>query len=162
MKDYLIQLTEYNVWANRKMEGFVIAAGEANSILPQQSSFPTIRETVIHIWDAQSIWLDRLHNIEITDWPGKTFSGTTAEAVAALVANSTTWVDFVHSLDVAVLGKSVWYKNIKGDEFSNTYVQIIAHVMNHGTYHRGKLVTMLRGTGFTSLASTDLIGFLRE
>ena len=34
--------------------------------------------------------------------------------------------------------------------------------MNHGTYHRGQLITMLRQTGVTNLPATDLIVYYRE
>ena len=44
----------------------------------------------------------------------------------------------------------------------NEYTQYnVCDVMNHSTYHRGQLVTLLRGAGFTALSTTDLISFYR-
>ena len=40
--------------------------------------------------------------------------------------------------------------------------QVFAHVVNHGTYHRGQLVTMLRQVGFSNVGSTDLLGIYRR
>lgn len=162
MKEHLLSLANYNSWANRKIDGFIRSAGEERSALEQKSSFPTIRETLIHIWDAQSIWLDRLHGLPVTSWPGKSFQGSSSEAASSLVQNSDVWIDLVHTLDESTLKTKVYYTNITGDEFSNTWSQIISHVMNHGTYHRGQLVTMLRGAGLTALSSTDLITYYRE
>ena len=54
-----------------------------------------------------------------------------------------------------------------GKPYSNTVEEIIYHVVNHGTFHRGQIVTMLRANGVTKLAdteelsSTDLITYLR-
>jgi uncharacterized damage-inducible protein DinB len=54
------------------------------------------------------------------------------------------------------------YTNIKGAPFSNKIMHIIAHVMNHSSYHRGQIITMLRGAGYTNPGSTDLIVYFRE
>ena len=54
-----------------------------------------------------------------------------------------------------------------GKAYSNTVEEIIYHVVNHGTFHRGQIVTMLRSNGIDKLAgseelsSTDLISYLR-
>jgi len=162
MKEHLVSLAAYNLWANKKIENFVRTVSEENGNLVQKSSFPTIKETIIHIWNAQAIWLDRLHNISVLTIPGKDFMGTTLGAAAMLVENSNIWMKMVDSLDENKIHESVDYKNLNGDEFINTWAQIITHVMNHGTYHRGQLVTMLRGTGLTDLSSTDLTNFYRE
>jgi uncharacterized damage-inducible protein DinB len=43
-----------------------------------------------------------------------------------------------------------------GGEGQMEFQQTFSHVVNHSTYHRGQLVTLLRQTGFTQLSSTDL------
>ncbi len=50
---------------------------------------------------------------------------------------------------------------IDGTAYFNSVEEIIMHVMNHGTYHRGQLITMLRMVGFTAVESTDFIRYLR-
>ena len=64
-------------------------------------------------------------------------------------------------IDDGGLTESVSYQNIRGQDFNNTVGQIIAHVMNHGTFHRGQIITMLRGAGYKDLKQTDLIAFFR-
>jgi uncharacterized damage-inducible protein DinB len=39
---------------------------------------------------------------------------------------------------------------------------MIVHVVNHGSYHRGQVATMLRQLGATPAQSTDMIAFFRE
>jgi uncharacterized damage-inducible protein DinB len=39
---------------------------------------------------------------------------------------------------------------------------LFAHVVNHATYHRGQLVTMLRQVGFTDVSATDFLGFYKK
>ena len=53
------------------------------------------------------------------------------------------------------------FKRLNGDAYSMPYYQMLAHVFNHSTYHRGQIVTMLRQVGFTDVGSTDMLGFFR-
>jgi uncharacterized damage-inducible protein DinB len=162
LKEYLAALTSYNTWANSGILKFVSAAGEERSSIVQQSSFPTIRKTVLHMLDAQHIWYSRLNGISPADWPGKNFTDTTMNACEKLVESSCDFQVYANNLTPADLDKVITYHSIKGEPFQNTITQIIAHVMNHGTFHRGQLITMLRESGHTDLASTDMITWFRE
>jgi uncharacterized damage-inducible protein DinB len=51
---------------------------------------------------------------------------------------------------------------MKGIEFKSAVDEILFHVVNHGTFHRGQMITMLRELGYTSFPSQDLIAFTRE
>jgi uncharacterized damage-inducible protein DinB len=53
------------------------------------------------------------------------------------------------------------YKSMTGEEFSNPLWQILHHYTNHGSYHRGQVVTMLRQLG-AKPASTNMIELYRE
>ena len=54
------------------------------------------------------------------------------------------------------------YKDTRGNSHTNTHWEMIMHCMNHSTYHRGQIVTILREGGVTTIPSTDLIAYLRE
>jgi uncharacterized damage-inducible protein DinB len=161
LKKHLIRLGEYNVWANGKICDFVLAAGEEAADMIQQSSFSTIRKTLYHIRDAETIWLQRLKGSSPADWPGKNFNGSLEEGCNMLLNNSVFLVEFIKALPPTHFTEIFKYTNLKGIEFRNTGEEIIAHVLNHSTYHRGQLVTMLRGAGFAGLESTDLTTFYR-
>jgi uncharacterized damage-inducible protein DinB len=51
------------------------------------------------------------------------------------------------------------YKNLKGDAFAKPVWEILLHVVNHGTYHRGQIAAMLRQLGHVP-PSTDFIYFV--
>jgi uncharacterized damage-inducible protein DinB len=158
---YLQELCRYNVWANEKFSVFIIEAGEEKCLMIQESSFQTIRDTLVHIWDAQHIWLERLQGRSPDAWPGMNFTGTTQQIAAELVKSSAKWELFVGGIEPGQVNSVVVYKNIRGQEFTSTVGQIVAHVMNHGTFHRGQIVTMLRVAGYKELKQTDLIAFFR-
>ena len=152
---------QYNAWANEKAAAFLATVDETVLDTEMKSSFPSIRKTITHIWDAQQIWLTRLQGESLTKWPSESFNGTTKELLDAFVENSHALVKFIATKDQAYLNSNVVYKNLKGTEFSTTADEILFHVVNHGTFHRGQILTMLRELGFTTFESQDLITFLR-
>ncbi len=162
MKKYFLSLVSYNAWANQKLAAIISDTGEDAVQQLQKSSFSTIRETAFHIWDAEGIWLKRLKGASLNEWPSKNFTGTTKEGLQLLVDGSRDYLDYLEALDEKEFSSVINYTNIKGVAFQNTIEEILAHVMNHSTFHRGQLVTMLRGAGCTNLKSTDMITFYRE
>ncbi|MEP7170437.1 MAG: DinB family protein [Bacteroidota bacterium] len=161
IKDSLVSLTKYNLWANTKLLHFIIEVGEEKADIIQNSSFLSIRETLYHIWGAETIWLNRLVSKPFTGWPGTNFKGTLKEAGELFLKISKDFVAFTEGKSEAEFNAIINYKNIEGKEFSNTISQIIIHCMNHSTFHRGQIITMLRNAGFTNLSSTDYITFCR-
>lgn len=162
MIQHLRQLCAYNRWANDRMAGYLREAGEAVADEHQDSSFPTIRKTLYHIWDAQVIWYKRLTGEPISSWPSHHFNGTLNDALNALKENSDAFVRYAEQLAENAGETMIEYHALDGTAFHNTIEEIIMHVMNHGTYHRGQLITMLRNQGFTAVGSTDMIRFYRE
>jgi uncharacterized damage-inducible protein DinB len=161
MLSYIRTLSLYNVWANRKILDFVLDAGEKKADKVLVSSFPTISLTLIHIWDAQHIWLERMNGMSAGSWPGQKFNGNLIELADGLRNSSDDLVAYCESVSIKELTSQISYLNPKGDRFSNSVQEILTHLFNHSTFHRGQIVTMLRNTGFTSLSQTDLIEYYR-
>jgi uncharacterized damage-inducible protein DinB len=161
VKKQLLRLLDYNKWANNSICSFVNAAGEDRAAMEQKSSFPSIQKTILHILDAQEIWLMRLREEKITGWPSKNFSGTTAEACVLLINSSQNLADHILTITDPE-ATIIEYQNLKGLTFSNNVFEIVMHIVNHGTYHRGQVITLLRGSGYDQPGSTDLINFYRE
>jgi uncharacterized damage-inducible protein DinB len=59
------------------------------------------------------------------------------------------------------LVKSLTYKDLKGNSYTQPLIQTIQQVLNHATYHRGQVVTMLRQLGVKPV-NTDLITYYRQ
>jgi len=162
MKQHLSTLSRYNVWANRRMGQYLLEAGPVIADEPLNSSFPTIRKTLYHLWDAQVIWYKRLMGTSVNAWPSQGFTGSLEEAVSAVNTNSDDFVNFCENLKENGEQTLITFHSLDGTAYQNTTEEIILHVMNHSTYHRGQLITMLRSAGFTAVGSTDLIRFYRE
>jgi len=152
---------EYNLWANSKLGEFISKADEKLFDTEVVSSFSSLRQTVYHVWDAEAIWLMRLQGVSPNAWPSKIFQGSRDECLSQFIQNSKAFHDFILSQKGSFIESNILYKNLKGDEFQSTAEEIIMHVVNHGAFHRGQMITILRTLGFTQLGSTDLITFLR-
>jgi uncharacterized damage-inducible protein DinB len=162
MKEILINYTSYNLWANTKLVD--VLKNIEPSLLSKEikSSFPTINKTICHIWGAEEIWYKRLNEVEQPNSIGFNFSGETKDAIASFLKMSAIFNEFISKKDDPYFQSNNTYKDLKGNTHTNSHWQMIMHCMNHSTYHRGQLVTMLREVGETKIPSTDMIGYFRE
>jgi len=160
MESHLLKLCKYNVWANDRICSWLMQA-ENKIDAEVVSSFPSLRKTLYHLWDAQFIWMARLNGESPNTWPSHHFKGNLKEAVEELQKNSEEFVTFISKLKSEDFQRQVEFKAMDGTSHFNTVEEIIMHLMNHGSYHRGQLITLLRNVGFTSVESTDYIRYLR-
>jgi uncharacterized damage-inducible protein DinB len=154
------QLTCYNLWANSKLTEVIKNLKPIELEKEITSSFPTIRKTVFHIWDAEYIWLKRLQGESLDSFPSKNYDSSVA--IEKFLDCSQEWVNFTATKQDAFYEQACNYKNLALKDFSNSTSEILQHCMNHSTYHRGQLVTMLRQLEKENIPSTDFINFLRK
>ncbi len=157
----LHQHLSYNIWANGKLAEFILKADENIFDKEVKSSFPSLRKTTLHIWDAEFVWLRRLQGESLNEFPSKNFTGNRENVINGWLSSSKNLHDYVIAQGSDYGLKKITFKNMKGDEFCNTVEEIMMHVVNHGAFHRGQLVTILRELDYTQLGSTDLITFMR-
>jgi uncharacterized damage-inducible protein DinB len=163
MKELLLQYARYNIWANKLMIDITLAQDVAILDTEVVSSFPSLRQTVYHTWGAESIWLQRLQLAEHPVWEPTEFAGTFEEACAAWQQASNDLLQFVEKqYDDSALIHVFQYYDLKKNSYKTPVYQALHHVFNHGTYHRGQLITMLRQLGVTKLPSTDFITYVRH
>lgn len=162
MKKLIRDYAAFNTWANDRICSEVILLTEEEFLLEMKSSFKNIRETLLHIWDAQDIWLERFDGTSPSKWPSASFNGSKIELIDGLMASSEALEARAYEYDKQQLKKKVNYTTMKGNNGTSPLYQMLLHVVNHGTYHRGQLVTMLREVGKTEIPATDLIAFYRE
>lgn len=160
-QQYFKELAAYNLWANTTVCGWLEQISDEQWNQEIISSFNTIQETVLHIISAENAWLQRFKK-EPFDWLQSTFKGTKEEHIQLWKKNSEGFKEFVDAFDENDLNTNLDFKRLNGDAYSMPYYQLFAHVVNHATYHRGQLVTMLRQVGFTNITYTDLLGVYRK
>ncbi len=162
MRTTLVRYVKYNAWANQRLLDLI--SEQCSDVQLNReliSSFPTIRKTLLHIWGAESVWLLRLQGTSPSTWSWMDFTGTQEELKKVMLENDRNWLDFIESKDENYLYATFDYKAIDGTAYASSRVEAIHHCMNHSTFHRGQLVTLLRQVGITKLPSTDYITFSR-
>ena len=69
---------------------------------------------------------------------------------------------FLESLGEEGIHRAMAYKLLSGQPASSPFWQMLQHLVNHGSYHRGQVTTMLRQMGAQPPKSLDMIAFYRE
>jgi uncharacterized damage-inducible protein DinB len=163
LKKQLSKLAQYNVWANNTLIDFAIEAGDEKTDQILKSSFDTIRKTLYHIYDAETVWLLRLTAKPLEYWPpSRDFSYSLLEFKPILMQRSSDLLQLLNSFSSESIKGDLVFTDTKGNEFRQPIADIFQHVLNHSTYHRGQLITMLRLVGYTSVGSTDYINWCRK
>jgi uncharacterized damage-inducible protein DinB len=155
-------LLDYHYWARDRL----LAALEP--LTPEQfnrdlgNSFKSIRETVVHTYAAEWAWHSR--------WQGQSPAALmTSDAFPDVAAIRSTWADhekkmraFLEGLGEDGLSRVIEYQLLSGQSGSSPFWQMLQHVVNHASYHRGQVTTMLRQLGAQPAKSMDMIAYYRS
>jgi uncharacterized damage-inducible protein DinB len=153
----LKRYVDYNHWANTQMTEWLARATDEMMVQEIESSFPTLRQTLLHIWNAEYLWLQVLKGESTDGGPGNNFQGSAAELREGLLRASANFLEYVQGMSEEDLRGS------RGEgERALAVADIIQHCMNHSTYHRGQLITMGRQAGLDSPPRTDFIYYVRR
>lgn len=155
MKELLKQYATYNVWATKRILDVILAMPEEKQMAELPSSFTSLFKTVLHMLDAESIWWQRMKMNERINIPSENFNGTMKEVADGLLQQSKLWEEWVSNASDLSLDHVFQYYNTKKEHFKMPVYQMLHHVFNHGTYHRGQLVNMLRQLGMEKIPQTD-------
>lgn len=152
----------YNHWANQKLAEVFTPLDEAAANKTIVSSFPSVKRTFLHIWDAELIWLKRLQGLSLTAFPSENFQGDFGDVLKELLAVSQDLHGFIAAQDEAFFEKPIKFKTLAGKAFSQPAYEMIQHCLNHSTYHRGQLVTMARQLELKDIPATDFVYYKRQ
>jgi uncharacterized damage-inducible protein DinB len=162
MKEILVQLSAYNIWANQLLADLIIQLPEEKQKQEVPSSFRSLHATLLHMLDAESIWWQRLKLQERITRPGDSFNGDMKELKNSLLHQNRQWNDWISSANEHQLQHVFQYYNLKKEQFKQPVYQMLLHVFNHGTYHRGQLVNILRQLNVEKIPVTDFIAWSRK
>lgn len=154
-------LYDYNSWANTRTLDSCAPLTQEQFTRDLGSSFRSVRDTLLHIYGAEWVWLERWHGRSHDGLPS-TVDFPDFDAVRRYLQEiDRSLVDYVDSLTNEDLQRTLSYKTTSGAPYTQPYWQMLQHVANHSTYHRGQLATLVRQLA-AKPTSTDLIGFYRE
>ena len=162
MKEILTDYAAYNLWANERLLKVVLGLDENTQQQVVASSFPGLYATFLHIWDAESIWWQRIKLHEQIIVPSKSFNPNMQEVANGLINQSKQWSEWVQHATVPQLEHVFAYLNMKQEYCKSPIWKTVLHVVNHGTYHRGQIVTLLHQVGVSKIPETDYFVWNRK
>ncbi len=157
----MVKLFEYNIWANRRATKAASALSVEKFNQKMGSSFSSVRDTLVHIFAADRVWFARFQGESPSAFPDDSGITDAANLDQQWRALEPRLLEWVRGLTQEDLDRVITYKTMKFGEYSNPLWESMQHVVNHGTYHRGQITTMLRQLGAEPIL-TDLMHYYRE
>jgi uncharacterized damage-inducible protein DinB len=155
-------LLDFHYWAlDRVLEA-------AAALPPDQytrdlgSSFKSVRDTLVHLYSAEWAWYQRWQGTSPTamlrfdDYPDVE---TLRRAWTSHQQKVRAYVDALGEADTA---RVINYRLLSGQAGTSPFWQLVQHMVNHASYHRGQVTTLLRQLGAKPPVSLDMITYYRE
>lgn len=156
------RMARYNRWANGRLYDACARLPEAEYLKPRPSFFGSIHRTLNHILVGDRIWLDRM---EGRNAPAPALDAVLYEDLAGLLAareaEDGRILAFVDGLDETAMAGEFAYRTSAGEAQANRIADVLPHLFNHETHHRGQVHGLLSQTEVAPLP-LDLIYFMRE
>ncbi|EIJ80563.1 DinB family protein [Bacillus methanolicus PB1] len=149
-------LLNYHFWATNKLLDHLGTLPEGLLSKEIPNVFPNILKTLEHLYAVESMWIQRIQGYNFSALPETTFENIPQAREAFSEVHNQYLVASNEEEN-----KLINYQNTKGQTFCNQLWDIFIHIVNHGTYHRGNITSMLRQLGERGI-STDFIVYLRE
>jgi uncharacterized damage-inducible protein DinB len=162
MKQIFLSYSAYNLWANRILSD---RAGQLSGEIlhkDMNSSFGSIYGTFVHLMEVENIWWQRLRLQERVQSPQQDPEEDFKELSSKLLSLSLQWNTWVTEAGDMHFTHVFGYQNSKKEFFKQPVYEMLLHLFNHQTYHRGQIVTMMRQNGTTRIPGTDFISFSRK
>jgi uncharacterized damage-inducible protein DinB len=155
------ELYDFNAWANQRVFDACAALTPSQFAQAIVSSFPSVQETLAHIVTGEWIWLEL--------WLGRTHPAADRQSYARHLQDTRSiracWTEvemerrkFLEGLAASDLDRVIEYTSLGGNRCAYSLRRMLQHVVNHSTYHRGQVVTMLRQLG-ASPCATDFLRY---
>lgn len=160
MIDQLRLHLNYSAWASRRLL-------EAASTLPPpeltrdfKTSDHSVLGTLVHTFAGDRVWYRRVRGIPYTS-----FIDDDDRSLEALIPRwkevHLAWQQLIAEETDESVERKISYRDLKGNPYETPLWQIVLHVVNHATHHRGQVSGFLRAMGHTP-PPLDLIFYYRE
>jgi len=167
------ELYDYNYWARDQQLEACRALTPEQFTRPMGNSFPSVRDTLAHVLGAELVWCGRWRGRALQEifgvgkaltlqefiqqWPQQ-FSSV-ADLEARWQAAERDLREYLAGLSEDALSRPLTYVNFLGQTWSYPLWRTMLHLVNHGSYHRGQVTTLLRQLGAQPTPLDLLVGY---
>ncbi len=146
MKEKLIDLFGYTYHFNKEI--IMVIAGHREKVSGE------IINLINHTLNAQQIWNARISGGKLYEvWQIHPFENLND-------INQENFTGSIEIIETHDMDRRIQYKNSKGTEFGNTVFEMLFQAINHSTYHRGQINSLLKQNGIDPVL-TDYIFYKR-
>jgi uncharacterized damage-inducible protein DinB len=110
---------------------------------------------------AEEAWLKRWHGESPTALVSPDAFASFADVRRRWGELAAEWQRFLGGLTEEAVLRVVQYRDLRGNAYATPLWQMMQHVVNHASYHRGQITTLLRQLGARPVP-TDLISYYRQ
>ena len=154
------KLFAYHRWAAQEILSHTENYGDEIYQREGASSFPSIKDTVSHVITVEKLWLLRMAGVEKP--AAEHFQvETTAQAKEAFMLLHAEMELYFSSLSEEQWQETVAFTNLRDNAFEETREEMLFTFINHASYHRGQITSLLRQFGKEGKA-IDYIYFPKE
>lgn len=161
-RTHFARLARYNQWANQRLYAACARLPEAEYLKPRPAFFKSLHGTLSHILVADRLWLARF---EGKPQPYQHLDHIPYAELAGLrvarEAEDARIIRVVDALEDDAFARPFTYKNMAGETWSQPLDQLLTHVFNHQTHHRGQAHDQLSQTAVPP-PELDFVYFMRE
>ena len=151
---------DYTAWATARLLKAAEELSPEELIRDFATADKNVTGTLAHIFAADRVWMSRVHGR-----PAGRFISAEDRDLALLrrewPALLQLWKQWAAGLTDASALAVLTYQDLKGRTWESPLWQIVLHVVNHGTHHRGQVAGFLRAMGHVP-PPLDLIAYYRE
>ena len=142
IKDYLRQAYDYMYWATGRY--FAVAEGLTADQLHQMhgQSWGDVHATLVHMMSSEWVWMQRWHGLSPKGHLDKAEYPTLAALKKRWGEIEAEMRAFIDQQTEESLQSALTYTNFRGETFKVPLWQMLAHIVNHETHHRGELASM--------------------
>jgi uncharacterized damage-inducible protein DinB len=155
-------LLDYHYWARDRVLDAASALTSDQFTRDLGSSFKSVRDTLAHTYAAEWAWHQRWLGTSPTAFlPPEQFPDL-ASIRQQWSVHEKKMRAFLDGLTAPDVTRVIEYKTLAGQSGQTPFWQLLQHLVNHASYHRGQVTTMLRQLGAQPAKSMDMVAFYRE
>lgn len=151
----------YMLWADRQMLKSIRPVRSEDLLRDAGVSFGSLLGTMAHLLGVQKLWLSRFLGQPINSLPGPGEFPDLLSWITAWEESASGFGAFLAALTDEQLAAPLTWTSLEGVGHTRPLWQPLLQVVNHSTYHRGQVISLLRQMGYP-VESTDLIAYFAE
>lgn len=158
-RDLLLQLFMYNAWANEHYRQ--VLASVPLEKLKIQTEYGLLLDRIIHIFASYEMWFARIHGKSPQSQMNSSNFTSWGEIESKWKESDQLFIDYLKSVENSKLLEKASYTSLDGKNYTRVVRDILLHLIQHPTYHRGQISAILKERGIAKMPGTDMVVFVK-